>query len=623
MSLAEQVEALPRGPGVYLFKSRAGKVLYVGKAQNLRTRVRSYVSGGDGRIHIPLLVERATDVEVVITANVRDALLLENELIKQYRPPFNVRLRDDKQYPALRLDPRETWPRLTEVRRFGKDGAKYFGPYTSSTSMKNAVSNLRRVFPLRSCRDGTFRDYARRGRPCIEYEMKRCAGPCCELVEPEAYAELVRGTTLFLKGQSDRLVGELEERMQRAAAEERFEDAARLRNQIGAVERTVEGQKMLEMRPVERDVFGLARRGGEVEVRVLHVREGRVVGSQGYGFSDVRLDDGEVIGSFLGQFYAPDAARPVPREVLTPTALEDGGALEGLVTERAGRRIAVRAPQRGKLADLVQLANENAELGLTARLEARESLTTALQELREKLDLPALPVRIECYDISTLHGTLSVASRVVFENGRPTKGAYRRYRIREAAPDDDYACLREVIQRRLARSDNEPLPDLLLVDGGKGQLGVVTAALADAGLSAECAGIAKERDAASPSPRVKRSGGLKAERLFRPGRKDPVLLPPSSRGLLLLQRVRDESHRFAITFQRELRSKLGMTSILEELPGIGPGKRRSLLRHFGSLKAIRAASESALAGAPGVSARDARTVRRFFDAVSADSDPAT
>ena len=617
MSLAERIAALPRRPGVYLFKSRAGKVLYVGKAQDLRARVRSYVTGGDGRVRVPMLVERAKDVEVVVTPTVKDALLLENELIKQHRPPFNVRLRDDKQYLALRLDPRETWPRLTEVRRFGQDGAEYFGPYTSSVSMKNAVSNLRRVFPLRSCRDGTFRDYARRGRPCIEYEMKRCAGPCCELVEPAAYAELVRGTTLFLKGQSGELVSELEGRMRQAAAEERFEEAARLRNQIGAVERTVEGQKMVERRPVERDVFGLARRGGEVEVRVLYVREGRVVGSQGYGFSDVRLDDGAVIGSFLGQFYAPEEARPVPKEILTPTDLEDDGALEGLVSERAGRRTSVRAPRRGKLADLVQVANENAEVGLTVRLDARESVEGALVELQEKLALPAPPRRIECYDVSTLQGTLTVASRVVFEAGKPVKAAYRRYRIREASPDDDYACLREVIQRRLARVAREPLPDLLLVDGGKGQLGVLTAALEDAGLSAECAGIAKERDGASPSPRVKRSGGLKAERLFRPRRKDPVLLPPSSRGLLMLQRVRDESHRFAITFQRELRSRLGMTSILEELPGIGPGKRRSLLRHFGSLKAVRAASEAALADAPGVSARDAATVRRFFDALVA------
>jgi excinuclease ABC subunit C len=624
MGLAERVEQLPTGPGVYLFKSGTGKVLYIGKAQNLRSRVRSYVSGGDGRVRVPLLLDRATDVDIVVTHNVKDALLLENELIKRHKPVFNVRLRDDKQYLALRLEPRDAWPRLTQVRRFKQDGALYFGPYTSSVSMKVAVSNLRRIFPLRSCRAAVFRDYARRGRPCIEYEMKRCAGPCCDLVTPEDYAVLVHGTTLFLRGQSDRLVEELRAHMLAASREERFEEAARLRNQIGAVERTVEEQQIVGERPVDRDVFGLARRGGEVEVQVLHVREGRVVGAQGYDFSDVRLDDGEVMSSFLGQYYAPEHGRQIPREVLVPTPVEDEAALAELFAEQSGRKVALRAPRRGKLAELVGMAAANADLGLAHRLEARESLEVALEELRERLKLGRLSRRIECYDVSTLHGTLSVASRVVFESGRPVKADYRRYRIREAAPDDDYACLREVMERRLAQAEGEPLPDLLMVDGGKGQLGVVALALRDAGLSAECLGLAKERDeegsgAGSASARVKRSGGLKAERIFRPGRKDPILLPPNSRGLLLLQRIRDESHRFAIEFQRALRSKVGLTSILEELPGIGPVKRRALLRQLGSLRAVRRASEAELAAVPRISARDAALIRRFFDALERDA----
>ncbi len=619
MGLSEQVAALPNGPGVYLFKSRAGKVLYVGKAQNLRSRVRSYVSGGDGRHQVPMLVERAADVEVVVTRTVKDALLLENELIKQHKPPFNVRLRDDKQYLALRLDPREKWPRLHFVRRFKRDGAQYFGPYTSSVAMKESVSNLRKIFPLRSCRDAVFRDYARRGRPCIEYEMKRCGGPCVGYIDEEAYGELVHGTTLFLRGQSDALVSELREAMQRASAEERFEDAARLRNRITAVDRTVERQHMVVERPVDRDVFGLARKGGEVELRVLHVREGRVVGSRAYAFSDVRLDDGAVMGSFLGQYYAEDEGRPLPPEVLTPVEVEDQEELAGAFSDQAGRKVVVRTPQRGKLAELVGTATANAELGLQTRLAARESLDAALEELREKLRLAERPRRIECYDVSTLHGTLTVASRVVFEDGQPQKNDYRRYRIREAPPDDDYACLREVMDRRLRKVEAEPLPDLLMVDGGKGQLGVVTAALRDHGLQVQCLGIAKERDEQSPSPRVRRSGGLKAERLFLPNVKDPVSLPSSSRGLLLLQRVRDESHRFAIEFQRLLRSKVHLTSILEELPGIGPGKRRALLKHLGSLRAVRSVSEERLMEVPGISGRDASTLRRFFAAVDGDA----
>jgi len=611
--LVQRVDDLPVRPGVYLWKSARGRVLYVGKAQNLRARVRSYLAvGADGRVRMPRLMERAEDFDVVVTDSVKDALLLENELIKQHKPPFNVRLRDDKQYLALRLDPKEAWPRLTQVRRFARDGAWYFGPYTSSSSLRESLSNLRRIFPLRSCSDAVFRDHARRGRPCIEYEMKRCLGPCCGLVDEAAYAELVEGTALFLRGRSDELRADLEARMQAAAEEERFEDAARVRDRLAAVERTVERQRIVAERPVDRDVFGVARDGGELEIQVLLVRDGRVVGTAGYGFSDVRLDDGAAMGSFLGQFYGSGDRHPVPGEVLVSCEPEDEALLEQALAERAERRVDVRVPRRGDPRRLVEMAARNAELSLARRLVARESLDVALAELQERLGLAVPPRRIECYDVSALQGSFAVASRVVFEDGRPAKAGYRRYRIHEAAGGDDYGCLREVIRRRLARVDLEPLPDLLMVDGGKGQLAVVTAALADAGLEVETLGIAKERDLAGPAVRVRRAGGLKAERVFRPGRKDAVLLPPSSRGLLLLQRVRDESHRFAIEYQRALRRRVHMTSILEALPGIGPGKRRALLRHLGSLAAVRRAGEAELAAVPGISPRDAATLHRFF-----------
>jgi excinuclease ABC subunit C len=359
----------------------------------------------------------------------------------------------------------------------------------------------------------------------------------------------------------------------------------------------------------------MARRGGEVAVHALTVREGRVIGTQAYAFSDVRLDDGAVMSSFLGQYYGDEEDRPVPGEVLAPVAIDDEGALEALLSERAARRVRLRTPQRGGLRDLVAMAAQNAELDLTRRLEARESLDTALEELRDRLGLRELPRRVEGYDISSLHGTLAVGSRVVFEDGLPLKRDYRRYRIRDAAADDDYACLREMLRRRFARVDTEPLPDLLLVDGGKGQLAVVSAALRDAGLAVDAVGLVKERDVEGPgAPRVRRSGGLKAERVYLPSRVDPVMLAPSSRGLLLLQRIRDESHRFAIEFQRSLRSKVGFTSILEELPGIGPRKRDALLRHLGSLRAVRGATEPELSGVPGISGRDAATIRRFFAA---------
>ncbi len=614
MSLAERADRLPTTPGVYLFKSARGSVLYVGKAQNLRSRVKQYVLGGDGRISIPKLLDRVHDVDVVVTPSVKDALLLENELIKRHKPPFNVRLRDDKQYLALRLDASETWARLREVRKFADDGAEYFGPYTSSIAMHEALSNLRRIFPLRSCSEGTFKDYARRGRPCIEFEMKRCLAPCCGRVDAAAYADLVEGTALFLRGKSTELVNALRARMASAAEAEQFEEAARLRDRIDAVERTVARQQIVGLRRADRDVFGLARRGGDAEVHVLHVREGRVIGAQGYPLDAVALDDGEVMSSFLAQYYAVSAGRPIPGEIVSPAPIEDDGALEGWLSDRAESHVAVRVPQRGALRELAAMAQSNAELGLLQRVEAQESVASALAELGQALGLPGPPRRVEGYDISTLHGTLTVGSRVVFADGVPDKSGYRRYRIREAPPDDDYACLREVIGRRLARADREPLPDLLLIDGGKGQLAVVSAALADAGVSAHAASIAKEKDEESPSLRVRRSGGLKAERVFLPNRKEPIALPPSSRALLLLQRVRDESHRFAIEFQRVLRSKQNFASILEELPGIGPGKRRALLAALGSLRAVREAPLEVIAAVPGLSRRDAQTIAGFFAA---------
>jgi excinuclease ABC subunit C len=616
-TLEEQADRLPVTPGVYLFKSERGAVLYVGKAQNLRSRVRQYVSGGDGRIRIPALIDRAASVDVLVTGNVKEALLLENELIKQHKPPFNVRLRDDKQYLALRLDEREAWPRVTMVRRFRKDGAQYFGPYTSSVALKSSLSKLRRLFPLRSCAEGTFKDYARRGRPCIEYEMKRCLGPCVGLADEAAYTEQVQGTMLFLRGKSRELIESIEQEMAEAAGEERFEDAARLRDRLQAVESTIESQQIVTEAGLDRDVFAIAREGGEVEMQVLHVREGRVIGARDFPFSNVRIDDAEIMSSFLGQFYGTGVGHEPPREVLTSTDFEDEGALAALWRERFDQPVTIRRAQRGGGRRLVEIAERNASLSLATRLAARESVETALDELEERCRLSARPHRIECYDVSNLQGTLAVASRVTFEAGEPIKKDFRRYRIREAEAGDDYGCMREVLDRRLRRVEAEPLPDLLMVDGGRGQVGVVMAALADAGLEVEVLGISKERDDESPSVRVKRGGGLKAERIFRPGRANPILLAPSSRGMLLLQRIRDESHRFAIEFQRDLRSKVNMTSILEELPGIGPGKRRALLKTLGSLRGVRNASLEELVAVPGVSARDADGIRRFFDALTA------
>lgn len=619
--LERRVDALPATPGVYMFKSERGAVLYVGKAQNLRQRVRQYVSGGgDGRHQIPKLMRRAVDVDVLVTANVKEALLLENELIKRHKPTFNVRLRDDKQYLGLRIDEREQWPRLVGVRSFRKDGALYFGPYTSNVALRESLSNLRRLFPLRSCSDAGFRDYQRRGRPCIEYEMKRCLGPCVGLATEAEYREQVAGTVLFLKGRSEELVRQLQQQMQEAADGEDFEEAARLRDRLQAVERTLEQQQIVGGRQLERDVFGLARAGGEVDVQVLHVREGRVVGAEGFGFSDVELDDGQVMSSFIGQYYAKAQGRAAPRELVCSVGFEDeeAQALGAFLEERFEHRVSIHVPRRGASRQLVEIALRNADLALQSRLAEQASIESALVEIRDACGLERLPRRIECYDVSNLAGTLAVASRVVFEDGVPCKNDFRKYKVTDASAGDDYASLREVMRRRFDRAADEPLPDLLMVDGGRGQLGVVTAALGDAGLQVDVLAISKERDEESPSMRVKRGGGLKAERLFRPGRANAILLSPSSRGLLLLQRVRDESHRFAIEYQRQLRAKVNLTSILQELPGIGPGKRRALLKQLGSLRAVREADVETLASVTGISRRNAETIHGFFRAADSD-----
>ena len=612
--LLERVTALPTEPGVYLFRGASGAVLYVGKAQSLRARVRSYFgAGGDGRQQVHFLVPRIHDVEVIVTASVKEALLLENQLIKKYNPRYNVRLRDDKNYLGLKIDLREAYPRFRETRRFARDGAVYFGPYTSSNSLRDTLSELQRIFPLRTCTDAGLKSYRRQGRPCIEHSIGRCAAPCVGLISDEAYHDLVGGAVLFLRGRSGDLVRALRVRMEEAANTEHFEEAARLRDRIASIERTVERQSMVSTRFVDRDALGLAREGSAVEIQVLHVRQGKLLGGGHHGFRGVRLEEEEVLASFLGQFYAE--GRDLPSEVLLPLPIEGGEALEELWRERAGRAVRIRTPRRGEGRRLVEMARRNAALALAERGRRERSAEEVASELAKALGIATTVRSIECYDISHLRGSLHVGSRVVFRDGLPDKTGYRRYKLRETQPGDDYGALREVLGRRFRRLAQEPAADLVLLDGGKGQLNAVRAVLADLELDGiELAAIAKERDKESPSSRVLRHGGAKRERVFRPGVKDPLSLAPDSLGLLLLQRVRDESHRFAIHYHRELRRKAGLRSILDELPGIGPKKRRALLRSFGSLERIKRATEEELAQAPGISRPNARVVHAFFHA---------
>ncbi|MCP4002689.1 MAG: excinuclease ABC subunit UvrC [bacterium] len=618
-ALQERIQALPASSGVYLFRDVKGVVLYVGKAQSLRVRVRNYFSAaGDGRLTLKYLVPRIADVEVVATSSVKEALLLENELIKKHKPRFNVRLRDDKNYLALRLDPRENYPRFTETRKFLRDGALYFGPYTSSRSLRDTLDSLQRLFPLRTCSDSGFKSYQRRGRPCLEHAVGRCAGPCCGLIEEDAYEDLVKSATLFMRGRADDVVGDLRQRMEEAAQAERFEEASRFRDRLQAIERTVEHQSMISTQFTDRDVFAMAREGNQLEIQLLHVRMGKLLGGSSHSFRDVRIDDAEALDSFLSQYYSGD--RDLPLEVLLPLEVEGREFFETAWRERAGRAVKLLVPKRGEGRRLVEMAQRNAALALTERTRRERNADELLEALKEVLRLDRIPERIECYDISHLQGALTVASRVVFVDGDPHKDGYRRYKLRETQPGDDYGAMREVLGRRLARRDTDPVPDLLLLDGGKGQLGIARALVEDLqieGLS--LASLAKERDDESPSPRVMRHGGAKRERVFLPNVKDPILLPADSPALMLLQRVRDESHRFAIRYHRELRSKAQFRSILDELPGIGPVKRRSLLRTLGSLERIRNSSAEELAAVPKISQADGQLIHRFFRAATDDT----
>jgi len=616
-ALLEKVQALPAEPGVYLFRSERGVVLYVGKAQSLRARVRSYFqAGGDGRYSMHFLLPRIADLEVVVTNNVKEALLLENQLIKKHRPRFNVQLRDDKNYLGLRLDPRERYPRFTETRRFLRDGALYFGPYTSSRSLRQTLRSLQKIFPLRTCSDAVFREYQRQGRPCLEHSVGRCAAPCVGLIEDAAYAELVDGAIRLMRGQSAELIRELDERMREAAEDERFEEAARLRDRVQAIERTTQQQAMVSPNQVDRDIFGLARDGRRLEIQALYVRQGKLLGGRVHSFSDVRIDDAMALDSFLSQFYQGD--RDIPRQLLLPLAVDGREALQALLRERTGGAVSVEVPQRGERRRLVEMAERNAALALSERSRREQDSELIMAELAVLLGLASAPRRVECYDTSHLQGDLHVASRVVFQDGVPEKGGYRRYKLREAQPGDDYGALREVLSRRLQKLERDPAPDLLVLDGGKGQLGMAVAVVEDLGLDElALVSIAKERDEEASSPRVRRHGGSKRERLFLPGVKDPLQPPSDSRGLLFLQRVRDESHRFAIRYHRELRRKLALRSVLEELPGIGPVKRRALLRTLGSLEAVKSASEEELARVPKISRADAELIARFFAAPAA------
>ncbi|HEY2663400.1 MAG TPA: excinuclease ABC subunit UvrC [Candidatus Binataceae bacterium] len=610
--IARKLEQVPYDPGVYLLRDKVGKVLYVGKAKALRPRVRAYFrDAGDGRFQVRFLMRRVRDFDTLVTSSEKEALILENNLIKQYKPRYNIRLKDDKSYLSAKVT-NHAWPRITVTRRIVKDGGKYYGPFGSADGLRDTIDVIRKVFPLRTCSDGVFRN---RSRPCLEYQIKRCLGPCVLPVDRSEYERHLRAATLLLEGKDLDLLHELKAQMAVHAERLEFEDAARMRDRVRAIEKTVEQQTVLHHWGIDQDVFGLYREGGSIEAIVLLIRRGKLTNTQAWSFDDLEFADEDVLADLLTQYYYGD--RQIPDEVIVPVALEDAEVRSELLTERRGKKVEFVLPQRGEKLRLLEMAIENARQSFASRRDSEKTRERMIEELRDKLRLRNAPRRIECYDISNLQGTMVVASQVTFDDGEANKNLYRRYRIRTVAGQDDFASMYEVLKRRLERAQRENVfPDLWVIDGGKGQLNVALEVLREFGLTGqiEVLGLAKQHVLNDPHQRdVVKS----EERVFLPNRKDPIILKKNSNALFLLVRIRDEAHRFAITYNRELRNRMRLRSILDDIEGVGPTRRRALLKHFGSLRRIREASLDELAEVKGINSELAATIRRDLDAMAA------
>lgn len=608
----EFFERIPTEPGVYLMKDASGRIVYVGKAKNLRTRVRQYFRpGADSRFFVAagLLGRVLADVETVVVDNEKEALLLENHLIKKHQPRFNVNLRDDKQYLVLRVDPAARYPRVEVVRNIKDDGARYFGPYHSATSCRETLRTLNRHFQLRTCTDHVLQN---RTRPCLQYQIKRCPGPCVYPIDERAYGEQVEDVMMFLSGKNDELAARLRDRMFTAAEREDFEAAARLRDSIAAIQRTLAKQNVVQADLVDQDVFGMWRQDDVVEVAILFIRGGKLVGRRSFRVRDQEFPDAEVMTNFVQQYYAMGSF--VPDEILVGVELEDRALIAEWLGTGRSRKVKILQPRRGPRTELVALADKNAQASAAARQDPDQDRLAALQKLQERLSLKRLPRRIECFDIAHIQGAATVASMVVLIDGVADRSLYRKFKVKTVT-NDDFAAMYEVLTRRFRRAleGRDPAwqaPDLLVIDGGKGQLGQALTALADLGIEItaekgfDVIGLAKEREDTA--------GVAQPDRVFLRNRKEPIKLRPNTTELFLLARIRDEAHRFANTFHRDTRRRATLRSALDDIPGIGAKRRRQLLRHFGSIKALKNASVDEMASVAGMSRKAAQAVHHFF-----------
>ena len=610
MELSDKLAKLPASPGVYLMKDAEREVIYVGKAKSLRSRVRSYFQNtDDGRAFTKHLVPKVCDIEFFVTSTEKEALILESNLIKQFRPRYNIVFRDDKTHVSIKVDLNKPWPILGITRqREKKAGVLLFGPYSSAGSARETLRHLNSVFPLRKC---SRKAKGLPPRPCVQYEMGRCLGPCSGKVTEAEYREIVDQAILALKGQHEDLLADLRDQMERAAAALDFEKAAALRDRVRAIEATLEEQTITSPSFEDRDVFGVYAEGDDVEIQAMFIRSGKLEDLASYALSAKLAAPDEVFRAFLNQFYGP--ARFIPKAVLVPIDTEDAAPLAEWLTELRGSNVQVRRPLRGEKRRLVDLAQDNARRAYEARKSTAERQGALAESLQKSLDLAKPPRRVECFDVSNIHGQLAVGAMVVFEDGKPVKSRYRRFRIATVTQSDDFAMMYEILSRRYGKAASEDLPDMVLIDGGKGHLGVAERVFLELGITdVDVVGLAKAR-ASRHTP----------ERFFRPARAEPVVLEHGSPPLLHLIRIRDEAHRFAVTYHRKLRDKAFLPTPLDDIPGVGPARKIALLSHFGSVANIRKASVRELTAARNVSEKLATEIyRRLHPGHTPDADPA-
>jgi excinuclease ABC subunit C len=590
-------------PGVYLMKDANGKVIYVGKAGCLKKRLASYfLRSGESAWQMDLktqmLVRNISDVDTIITGSEKEALILESNLIKRYRPRYNVILKDGKRYPSLRLDIKNPYPNLTIVRKTEKNNGLYFGPFASSAAVRKTLQIIHKTFKLRKCKT---KDFNRRSRPCLNYQMALCLAPCCLNVDKKIYDDIVKEVVLFLKGKTPDLIRKIKQEMIWASESQDYEKAAMLRDKMFALEQTLEKQVAVSNDFIDRDVFGLARSGDNSLFTVLFIRSGFLIGTRDFKFSEIMSTDAEMVGAFIRQFY--DETRFIPKEILVPASLEDAFLMEELLGKIKGEKVSILSPKRGEKVRLVKMAYQNAKNNLRELLTEVSKDTQLLIRLRQRLKMDKIPWRIECFDNSSISGKDAVSGMVVFEKGKPNKSLYRKYRIETEFAQDDCACMAEVLQRRYGKGKaSEPYPDILMVDGGKGQLNTAFSVIQSLGLdkNIQLISIAKKND---------KKGEIQ-DKIYKAGRVNPVNFSREGDLVLFLERIRDEAHRFAVSFHRKRRSQTLMHSSFDAIPGIGEKRKKMLLMHYKNIKRIREATLEELSALPGISYKLAETIKK-------------